>query len=250
MKKTVSAMAMLIAAAMVAQGAVIVSWGPTTDSVVANQNIAQNTTFTDASYQSPAVGPNYNNTAAVASPDFYAALSHTASTSFTVFNGASNDLLGRWQGTATAGAVQSIMLAWDVTSTETLDSYTINGIGSFGGMTQRALRWLVQDSAGDWYASNEINGFGENVDITSNVGVLSWVSYTPHASGAVTFGGAATPSLTDVQKVGFYHQWTTDGGGGVYQTGFQVSTIPEPATLGMVAAFGGAVLFVRRRFQI
>ena len=32
--------------------------------------------------------------------------------------------------------------------------------------------------------------------------------------------------------------------------GFQVETIPEPATLGMVAAFGGAVIFIRRRLMM
>ncbi len=30
----------------------------------------------------------------------------------------------------------------------------------------------------------------------------------------------------------------------------QVRAIPEPATLGMVAAFGGAILFIRRRFML
>ncbi len=32
--------------------------------------------------------------------------------------------------------------------------------------------------------------------------------------------------------------------------GIQLIAVPEPATLGMVAAFGGAVLFIRRRFMM
>lgn len=35
----------------------------------------------------------------------------------------------------------------------------------------------------------------------------------------------------------------------IYHTG-ETSVIPEPATMGLVAVFGGAVLFIRRRFMI
>ena len=36
----------------------------------------------------------------------------------------------------------------------------------------------------------------------------------------------------------------------VQMDNFQVDVIPEPATLGLITAFGGAVLFIRRRFLI
>jgi hypothetical protein len=41
-------------------------------------------------------------------------------------------------------------------------------------------------------------------------------------------------------------------GGGVEYTNFAINgtVIPEPATLGMIAAFGGGILFIRRRFMI
>ena len=35
-----------------------------------------------------------------------------------------------------------------------------------------------------------------------------------------------------------------------YVDEFRISTIPEPATLGLVAAFGGGILFIRRRFTM
>ncbi len=38
--------------------------------------------------------------------------------------------------------------------------------------------------------------------------------------------------------------------GGAYDASIRVTTIPEPATLGMVAAFGGAILFIRRKIMI
>ena len=41
-------------------------------------------------------------------------------------------------------------------------------------------------------------------------------------------------------------------GGGIFLDNItvDVSTLPEPATLGLVGAFGGVILFIRRRFMI
>ncbi|VGO20482.1 hypothetical protein SCARR_02545 [Pontiella sulfatireligans] len=36
----------------------------------------------------------------------------------------------------------------------------------------------------------------------------------------------------------------------IYMATYQLSAIPEPATLGMLAAFGGGILFIRRRFMM
>jgi len=58
------------------------------------------------------------------------------------------------------------------------------------------------------------------------------------------------------------HDWATDSNlrynietsaGGTSDplvTSFSIQTIPEPATLGMVAVFGGGIMFIRRRFML
>lgn len=33
-------------------------------------------------------------------------------------------------------------------------------------------------------------------------------------------------------------------------TGIQIVAVPEPATLGLIVAFGGGLLFIRRNFKI
>ena len=38
--------------------------------------------------------------------------------------------------------------------------------------------------------------------------------------------------------------------GRIHMDHFSLTAIPEPATLGLVTAFGGAVLFIRRRLQM
>ena len=37
---------------------------------------------------------------------------------------------------------------------------------------------------------------------------------------------------------------------GLTLTQFQVSSIPEPSTIGLVVAMGGGILWIRRRFMI
>ena len=46
----------------------------------------------------------------------------------------------------------------------------------------------------------------------------------------------------DLNKVGGSIQLLADD--------WQVTAIPEPATLGLLGAFGGGILFIRRRFMI
>ncbi len=43
---------------------------------------------------------------------------------------------------------------------------------------------------------------------------------------------------------------SAQGGGAFDLASYSITAIPEPATLGLVAAFGGAVLFIRRRFMM
>lgn len=251
--KKFAVLTILMATAVAAQANVIVSWGPANGIVSGAQAITELTTFDDSGFQSPATGANYNPTGTeVLSPDFYASISTNPLASFRIHDGASFDLLGRWQDSnASAAGTKSIMLAWDVTSTDTVSEFKAYQFSEYGGMSNRELRFLVQDGAGDWFASQVVQsmpGVG-NTDVTSSAGSLTWVDYTPHTAGVVTFGSAASPSLTDVDKVGYFYKWDTDGTGGIYMTGFEVSAIPEPASLSLMALAGGGLLLVCRRMD-
>ena len=75
--------------------------------------------------------------------------------------------------------------------------------------------------------------------------IVNGTSYTGAVSSSnggsyIDLGGVEATSLT------------MGGGadGGWAMQALVVETIPEPATLGLVAAMGGAILFVRRRFMI
>jgi hypothetical protein len=83
-------------------------------------------------------------------------------------------------------------------------------------------RDILADWTGSWTA--------EGVD------AAAWE--TQIVDGGWTFGG------TDIDATVFAENFE------VSTDGLTLTAIPEPATLGLVAAFGGAVLFIRRRFMI
>lgn len=79
-------------------------------------------------------------------------------------------------------------------------------------------------------------------------------SFTIGADTQTTIVGSATPYAEGVNYVKFS---SVDVAGGTTVAinqgpinGFQMVAVPEPATLGLVAMFGGAVLFIRRRLSI
>ncbi|MDF7824813.1 PEP-CTERM sorting domain-containing protein [Pontiellaceae bacterium B12227] len=85
---------------------------------------------------------------------------------------------------------------------------------------------------------------------TTDVGVFSvknWLSggteYTYAVTNSVLY--ADTDVFLQLRGAG-----RTDDMGGVSVDNFFVQTIPEPATLGLIAAFGGGILFIRRRFML
>ncbi len=241
----------VLALATATQADVIVSWGPTADSITVNQAITVTTTFDDTSgFQSPTVGANYNNTSAVADPNFYASLDGAPGASFRIHNGGAADLLGRFQdNNAGLAGPSSMLLAWEVTSSLTVTGFTVNGASEFGGSTARSISFVVEDSVGGWHVS-DAQAVAGNVDIISAASALTWSAFTPHVGGVASTGAASTPNLTDVNKAGYFYEWTTDGTGGVYALGFQVdgTVIPEPAT-GLLLAFGTLATLLVRRFR-
>ena len=77
----------------------------------------------------------------------------------------------------------------------------------------------------------------------------TWASRYANYTGAWDIGDA------DIDAVQWAVTGFSDGGGTgnellLDQIKITAEVIPEPATLGMVAAFGGAILFIRRRLMI
>lgn len=100
---------------------------------------------------------------------------------------------------------------------------------------------------------------GQFLDPTSANGTAGSVS--SHNLAFSTYSGVDTYELAPTQAINFSTDFRVRGynppalpgnNDNYYLQGFDITAnvIPEPATLGLVAAFGGAVLFIRRRFMI
>lgn len=233
-----------------------VIWDGVPNDIVPNgrQDVTQVTTFsTTGGFQSPAQGADYYPASANGGdedPDFFAAKDNVAlqAAGFAIWDGGNADLLARVQalGSTSANNISS-MWAWQA---EAGDFETIGntGFADFGGnVTNAGYRFIFQDSAGDWFATaTEFTNGTSIADVTAE----SWLSFTPHNAGVAVVGGAATPgSFTDVQHVGFYQEFDTTGGGGVFSTGFSATftAVPEPAGATLCLIFGIAAFSRRRR---
>jgi hypothetical protein len=115
-----------------------------------------------------------------------------------------------------------------------------------------SMRFVLQDDSG-WHVSEAVNyasGF-QTLEATE----MTYFDYDPVTDITSTIGSVAeSASFDDIQFAGFYIDATrglnvaqgTNGG----LRDFSIQAIPEPATLGLIAVFGGGILFIRRRFMI
>ncbi len=130
-------------------------------------------------------------------------------------------------GFGTLNGVTLSMLSVSGTTTDNGDTIV------FDGFTGGAIG---VGGNGDLDRTATINGNPVAVN-SPNTGVFQFIT------DSVDFG---SPTATIVY----------DNSGGTFGSivarnhDLQFSTVPEPATIGLVAAFGGAVLFIRRRFMI
>ncbi|QBG48083.1 hypothetical protein EGM51_11995 [Verrucomicrobia bacterium S94] len=97
-----------------------------------------------------------------------------------------------------------------------------------------------------------IYGVGDGVDQESQLaitynGVQSAIQTTDYDSGDVykTFTFTKVDGVDSVDI-----NWGTANGTTAALSGFSMTSIPEPATLGLIASFGICVIFVRRNFNI
>ena len=100
-----------------------------------------------------------------------------------------------------------------------------------------ADKGTVQVTGGHFHAGTVHLGSGDNSIELGSTGVF-------YVNGDLTGLGFANGLVTSIDGGGTSIQESFDGS----LTKFEV--IPEPATLGLVAAVGGSLLFIRRKFMI
>jgi hypothetical protein len=118
------------------------------------------------------------------------------------------------------------ILAWGGGASTTI---TVGGDTLVSGQEYLVQTWYVQsDKSGRIMTYGD--GLGNTVDVSCD---------GEYASGSFTADGTSqTISLA------------ATGMGNCQLTAYQVRAIPEPGTLGLVAVFGGGILFLRRKFKI
>ncbi|MDF7823643.1 hypothetical protein P4B35_06420 [Pontiellaceae bacterium B12227] len=130
------------------------------------------------------------------------------------------------------------------------DGAKLGGSGTInGGLTVAAGGTLVFSTtdtltvASGVVSLDSTFGVDDLIDIDSSVadGTYTLIDGDVSASFAAGFENIGLENAFDLG----------DGKSAYFEEGsLQVTVIPEPATLGLVAAFGGAVMFIRRRFMI
>lgn len=121
----------------------------------------------------------------------------------------------------------------------------IGGLGSqLDADTDYALYlWGIGDNAEEGALQNASFTFNGETQVVSSV--------DPDDQDASNYMAKFTFNTGSTVSETLDFTWARDGDN-LYAgfNGFAIVAVPEPATLGMVAAFGGAVLFIRRRFMI
>lgn len=106
---------------------------------------------------------------------------------------------------------------------------------------------------------NLTNTASVTVQLVANLDTGAWSTQVDYGVGFMDLvaNGAGMNSINQIQLVadGGVNGWEYNGTGGVAADFVKIDSvtltqIPEPATLGLIAAFGGGIVFIRRRFMI
>lgn len=162
------------------------------------------------------------------------------------------DLKGYGAVDATAPAIYQTLLMSDWNYTSNGDSLGVRVAGLAAG--EYEVYAILREPNTDGWARTYDVGIGLNGSALGDAGMTTssialdtvpdgtpaWTAGMNYVMTTVTVG-----SLTDAVTV------ITDNTNHDYGTlaGVQIVAIPEPGTLGLIAAFGGGLLFMRRRFQ-
>lgn len=143
-----------------------------------------------------------------------------------------------------------------VESGDYLSGATMN-IANFSGDAGSVVRFAVK-SDGAWYLSAK-NATSAKTMTFANPATALWGAFTPStaasttlmASGGLTYDTLGS-TLNGIEAVGFFFEGNRGGTARarIKVDDFQIETIPEPATLGLVATFGAGIILIRRRFMM
>ncbi|MDF7799744.1 PEP-CTERM sorting domain-containing protein [Pontiellaceae bacterium B1224] len=123
-------------------------------------------------------------------------------------------------------------------------TWTLSGLTS-------GQEYLLQIMSND-ARSNKSSEFQSGPD-TNGVGAII-MTYRDLPSAELTGGYVTSTFIADSETQVFSIYGTRDSWNGLVEStaqvnGLQLRAIPEPATLGLVAVFGGGMFFMRRRFK-
>jgi len=135
----------------------------------------------------------------------------------------------------------------------------LNG-GTFDATPYQGQTWSFSF---DYYIPSTTVAQGADtlyINFTDGVQNLNdgWIGITANADDTwhtFTWGGTVDAAATTLSLLMIYtDNWGTapeyPAGTAMYLDNIKFEAIPEPATIGMIGLFGGAILFIRRRFQI
>ncbi|VGO12542.1 hypothetical protein PDESU_01095 [Pontiella desulfatans] len=238
MKKTIAILTVAVCAgAMSASAALLVGWDDNFNQPNNGSTTPPPKTATGFSgLATPDANLNWSRTASAASTDgtFGTLAGAGTETGFSDGLALNNGNNGHFDFTVTNG---------------TADDYDLDFFHFDAGATRpkAADNWTLSVLSGALTVGNVTSGVSPN-----GGGTLVW------AENDLDLTGLADNTLEAGQSVVFRLDFVQDGtiqyegGHNLYLDNIAISgtVIPEPATLGLVAAFGGAVLFIRHRFMI
>ena len=106
---------------------------------------------------------------------------------------------------------------------------------------------LVQDDVATLANNNDATYASFTTVTASDAGLATWLT-AQYTAGAVAGNFVYLRLESDVHMANPWNMVSADGASGTPV--LTITTIPEPATLGLVTAFSGAILFIRRKFMI
>lgn len=272
MKLKVITLVMVVFAACALQGETIINWGGT-GMATADNNLSLPTptdTVTARTWEYSATTPLLASGGTYAGPTIYGALqTENASDGPTNFSsalvddktGTNDDVITILLNSATNGdIVQGLVffkkadfasLSGDTITFDSTSSFTLGVTGNQGGGGNRGPRLAVLDGS-SWYISSSVFG-GFNGSLTiADLSAENFASYDPTGAplnGTPTSFTTAGSTFTDIQAVGYYFSngTTSANKAGFNINNFQITAIPEPATLGLVGMAGALLLVFRCR---
>ncbi|MDF7809458.1 PEP-CTERM sorting domain-containing protein [Pontiellaceae bacterium B12219] len=138
------------------------------------------------------------------------------------------------------------------TATDVLGDWEAKPLGGLDA-TDQALTFSVNDLAvGDYTMMLYTSSYKASQLLTATIGASSMTATHGFSNDATYYSIAfSIDTLGDVLDISFNRN---DAGGDQYSnvgiSAVTIAAVPEPATLGLIAACGGGILFIRRRIML